>query len=34
MNETLTLTLYKKYPKLFAQHKLPVTQTAMCWNLQ
>ena len=25
--------LFKKYPELFAQRKLPMTQTAMCWEI-
>lgn len=34
MNHKNTKYLLKKYPKLFAQYKLPLTQTAMCWGLQ
>ena len=26
--------LFDKYPKIFAQHKLPMQQTCMCWGLQ
>ena len=25
--------LIEKYPKIFREHKLPMTQTAMCWGL-
>ncbi len=31
MKKELQDELLKKYPKIFAQHKLPCTQTAMCW---
>ena len=26
--------IFKKYPKIFAQHSLPPSQTAMCWGLE
>ncbi len=32
MNKILTDSLLKKYPVVFGQHKLPVTETAMCWG--
>jgi len=32
MNKKLTEQLYTKYPKIFRQHTLPMTETAMCWN--
>ena len=31
MNPENTKHLLEKYPEIFAQHKLPITQTAMCW---
>ncbi len=31
MNTENTESLLKKYPKIFIQHKLPMTQTCMCW---
>ena len=34
MDKKLQDKLYKKYPKIFGQHKLPMTQTAMCWGLE
>lgn len=34
MNEKLEESLYKKYPKLFRQKDLPVTETCMCWNFE
>jgi len=32
MNKKLTDSLLKKYPVVFGQHKLPMTDTAMCWG--
>jgi len=32
MNKKLTDSLLKKYPVVFGQHKLPMTETAMCWG--
>jgi len=32
MNKILTDSLLKKYPVVFGQHKLPMTETAMCWG--
>jgi len=26
--------LYKRYPKIFGQKDLPLTQTAMCWGIE
>jgi hypothetical protein len=34
MNTQLTNKLYKKYPKIFRQHKLPMSQTCMCWGFE
>jgi len=34
MNVKLEKKLFKKYPKLFRQKDLPMSQTAMCWGLQ
>ena len=34
MNRKNTQKLLKKYPKLFVQHKLPITQSAMGWLFQ
>lgn len=34
MKETKPSSLIKKYPKIFAQHKLPMTETCMCWGLE
>jgi hypothetical protein len=34
MKETLQKKLYKKYPVLFSQRKLPMTQTCLCWGLE
>ena len=31
MNERNTKKLLQKYPKIFKQHKLPMSQTCMCW---
>ena len=33
MNKELQDKLYKKYPKIFGQKDLPMTQTAMCWGI-
>lgn len=32
MKQELEEKLYNKYPKLFAQRNLPMTQTCMCWG--
>jgi len=34
MDKKLQDKLYKKYPKIFVQHKLPCTETAMCWGFE
>jgi predicted nucleic acid-binding Zn ribbon protein len=34
MTKELQDKLYKKYPKIFAQKDLPVSQTAMCWGME
>jgi len=34
MKKSLEAKLYKKYPKLFRQKDLPMSETAMCWNFQ
>jgi hypothetical protein len=34
MEAELEEKLYKKYPKLFAERNLPMTQTCMCWGLE
>ena len=34
MKQELEQTLFAKYPKLFAQRSLPMTQTCMCWGLE
>ena len=34
MNKSNTNYLLKKYPKIFIQHKLPMSKTAMCWGFQ
>jgi hypothetical protein len=34
MKKELQNKLYKKYPKIFVQRKLSMTQTAMCWGLE
>mgnify|MGYP001601053117 CR=1 FL=1 len=31
MNKQNTKALLETYPKIFRQHTLPMTQTAMCW---
>ena len=33
MNQKLQDELYKKYPKIFGQKDLDMTQTAMCWGI-
>ena len=33
MNKKNTEYLYKTYPKLFIQHKLPPKKTCMCWDI-
>lgn len=33
MNKELQEKLYEKYPSLFGQKDLPMTQTAMCWGI-
>ena len=33
MNQKLQKKLFKKYPKIFVQRKLPMSQTAMCWGI-
>jgi len=33
MNKKLEKQLYDKYPKIFAQKDLPMTQTCMCWGI-
>ena len=34
MTKELEEKLLNKYSKLFAQHKLPMTQTCMCWGIE
>ena len=34
MNAKNTEYLLKKYPKIFAQYKLPMTKTSMCWGFE
>jgi hypothetical protein len=34
MRKDLQDQLYAKYPKIFRQKDLPMTQTAMCWNFE
>ena len=34
MEAELEEKLYKKYPKLFVERNLPMTQTCMCWGLE
>ena len=34
MDKKLQDKLFKKYPKLFEQRKLPMTQTCMCWGIE
>lgn len=33
MKQELQNKLYEKYPKIFGQKDLPMTQTAMCWGI-
>lgn len=33
MKEELQKKLFEKYPKIFGQKDLPMTQTAMCWGI-
>jgi len=33
MKKELEQKLYNKFPKLFVQKDLPMTQTAMCWGI-
>ena len=33
MKKELEDKLFEKYPKIFVQRKLPMTQTAMCWGI-
>lgn len=34
MKKELQEELYKKYPKLYKQNSLPMTQTCMCWGFE
>jgi len=34
MNSKLEKQLYEKYPKIFRQKDLPMTQTCMCWGVE
>lgn len=34
MKKELQDKLFTKYPKIFAQRKLPMTQTCMCWGIE
>lgn len=34
MDIELEEKLFKKYPKIFKQKDLPMTQTAMCWGIE
>jgi hypothetical protein len=34
MNKELEEQLYNKYPKLFKERSLPMTQTCMCWGIE
>lgn len=34
MNPELQSALYAKYPLIFREHGLPMSETAMCWGLQ
>lgn len=34
MKEELQDKLFKNYPKIFAQRKLPMTETCMCWGVE
>ncbi len=33
MNKKLQQKFYDKYPKIFVQRKLPMTETCMCWGI-
>ena len=33
MKAELQNKLFEKYPKIFGQKDLPMTQTAMCWGI-
>jgi len=33
MKKELQEKLFKKYPKIFKQRKLPMTETCMCWGI-
>ena len=33
MNKQRTTWLLNRYPKIFRQHTLPMTETCMCWGL-
>ena len=34
MDKKLQDKLFKRYPKIFVQRKLPMTQTCMCWGIE
>lgn len=34
MRQELQEQLFDKYPELFAQRKLPMTETCMCWGIE
>lgn len=34
MNKELQNKLFKKYPKIFRQKDLPMTETCMCWGIE
>ena len=34
MNDSNTEYLYKKYPLLYKQHSLPMSESALCWGFQ
>lgn len=34
MDSKLQKALYKKYPKIFRQKDLPMSQTCMCWGIE
>ncbi len=34
MKSELQLNLYEKYPKIFRQKDLPMTETLMCWGIE
>lgn len=34
MDIKLQKQLYEKYPKIFRQHSLPMTDTCMCWGIE